>query len=187
MADARVPLIDMAVRLITQTALDAFTSRKKAIPRSLPPITPSTCKTCTIHTDVGMAYLYIKQMARLVPEDEPIPANMSGIVGLTHDYIGRASNEIPDLMLRDELFTQASELGRELIDIEKDLTTAKTGRDLRIILDKADSAVGKAYDIPTRNPIESLRDELAVLRKKVEDAQRPGDSSGENNSDRETA
>jgi hypothetical protein len=184
MADARAPLVDMAVRLITQTALNAFASRKKPTPRSLP---PTTCKSCTIHSDVGMAYLYLKQLTRLVPEDEPIPANMSGIIDLTHDYLGRASSSIPDLMLKDELFGQASELGRDLVDIQTQLTTAKTGRDLRLILPKADEAVGKAYDIPTRSPIESLRDELAILRKKVEDAQRSGDSSGQADSDRETA
>ena len=184
MADARAPLVDMAVRLITQTALNAFASRKRPTPRTLP---PTTCKSCSIHSDVGMAYLYIKQLARLVPENEPIPASMNGIIGLTHDYLGRASSGIPDLMLQDELFSQASELGKDLVDIEGQLTTAKTGRDLKLILSKADEAVGKAYDIPTRNPIESLRDELAILKKKVEDAQRSGDSPGEDNPDRKTA
>jgi hypothetical protein len=184
MADPRIPLVDVAVRLGAQMLLNAFTPGKRPTPRSLP---PSTCKTCNIHTNVGMAYLYIKQLARLVPEDKPIPAKMSNIISLAQDHLRQASSEVPDLMLRDELFTQATELGKDLIDIEGRLTTAKTGGDLRLILDKADSVVGKAYDIPTKSPVESLRDELAALRKKVEDAQRSGDGSGQTNPDRETA
>lgn len=177
MADARAPLIDMAVRLLIQTLADSFVSRRSR-PESLPPEIP-TCKSCDIHTNVGMAYLHIKNMARLVDDDEPVSP---GITNIAREYLTRAQSEIPDLMLDDRLYAIATSLGRDLVDLESRLSSIKTGKDVKALLDKADEAVDMAYDIPeiAHGSSRALKAELESIKRRLDDAS--GESGSEEDS-----
>lgn len=171
MNDARVPLIDMGVRLLIQTLADTFTARRKRRASTLPLDTPS-CKTCTIHNNVGMAYLHIKNMARLVDDNEPVPPDILHMTGLVREYITRAQQDIPDLMLDNDLYVTATGLGRDLVDVEKGLINLRTGKDIKALLDKTDEAVSKAYDIPEiiHGSTRALRNEIDIIRRRLEDA-----------------
>lgn len=164
-----------------QTALNL--TQKRAPRRSLPPAMP-TCRTCAIDTNVGMAYLYIKNIAKQIDDNQPIPPNVD--FTLAQDYLRKASEDIPELMLDDRLYGTATKLGSNLINIQRMLMSARTGSDLKSTLARCDEAVGQAYDILNiaRNPVKSLRSELDTIKRRLADAsERPGDQEPDRQSE----
>jgi len=122
-----------------------------------------------------MAYLYIRDLAKRVGDDQPIPKGLGGTLNLARQHVDKASRVIPDLMVMDDrLYPLASDLGQDLARLEKDLQSVENGRQLKDILEHCDKAVEKAYEIPAliysqgAESIESLRKEITELRERLE-------------------
>ena len=174
----RESIFQLGYSLFVDTFKGVFKNQDK--PQSdIPETMPRTeCRGCTVHTEVGQAYLYLLGISQRVDDNQEVPKGIAGTLLLARAHVRRAYMEASSMMYVDpEIDEHATKLVTILPDIDHRLEFVANGREVKQITVLCKEAWEIAYCIPEiiYRP-EEPKSEITQLRAQVEELKQQIDS-----------
>lgn len=175
--DVRETIFQLGYSLFTEGFKGLFKSKGLEQSNILEDKPVTVCRGCTIHTEVGQAYLYLLGISQRVDATGEIPKGIAGTIPLARAHIQKAYAESTSLMFIDpEIDDHAIKLATILPEIDHRLEFVANGREAIEITALCKEAWEVAYCIPEiiyrpmapQSEVAELREQIEQLKQQVD-------------------